>query len=295
MSCYRVFGSVHDPDLYFSRHIVERIRKVDESVTLSFEGVLELDFQVELDNLKTHQPGDLHNYSFCHIVLRDDKVVGSLMDLVDIAIKEYGIEDAEIANTMLFQKEAIVQTSDALKSNGRPAVFLELFETSSTGREDEVFGKVVIELFDDICPRACANFQQLCTGEAGVVEGVTLNLQNCPLHRLVQDGWVQSGDIVDGSGKHSKSVFGDFIEDESFSVEFGERRGGMVGYSNAGPHSNGSQFFITLGPCDWMNCTKVGFGRLVQGYDTLKKINNAPTKNQRPTPRIYIGSCGLMK
>lgn len=217
------------------------------------------------------------------------------MDLVEIAIKEYGIEDAEIANTMQFAKEAISKTSEAIKLNGRPAVFFELLEESTNGREDEVYGKIVIELFEDICPKACSNFIKLCTGEGGVVDGVKLNYQNCPFHRLVQNGWIQSGDIVDGSGKNSKSVFGDCFEDESFSIEFSESRGGVVGYSNSGPHNNGSQFFITLGPCEWMNCTKVGFGRLIQGYDTLKKLNNAPCKNQRPSPSIYVGSCGLMR
>lgn len=295
MSNFRVVGSVHDPDLYFSRHIVNRIQKVNENVILSFEGVLELEFQVLLEELKKEQPGDLFHYTFCHICIRDGKIIGSLMDLVEIAITEFGIEDAEIANTMQFEKEAIAQTSQAIKLNGRPAVFLELFETSTNTREDELYGKIVIELFEDICPKACSNFMKLCTGEAGIADGVTLNYMNCPFHRLVPGGWIQTGDIVDGSGKNSKSVFGEFFEDESFSVEFGESRGGIVGYSNPGPHSNGSQFFITLGPCDWMNCTKVGFGRLLQGYDILKKLNGAPSKNQRPSPNIYIGSCGLMK
>lgn len=217
------------------------------------------------------------------------------MDLVDIAIKEFAIEDAEIANTMQFGKEAIAKTSEAIIRNGRPAVFIELLQPSASGREDEEYGKIVIELFDDICPKACENFIKLCTGAAGTVDGVVMNYKDCPLHRLVQNGWVQSGDVVDGSGMNSTSVFGGVFEDESFSVEFGEQRGGMVGYSNSGPHNNGSQFFITLGPCEWMNFTKVGFGRVIQGYDVLRKLNGAPLKNQRPNPSIYIGSCGLMK
>lgn len=295
MSTFRVIGSVHDPDLYFTRHIITRIQKVDEKVKLLFEGVLELQFESILDELKKEKPGDLFRYSFCHICIRDGEVVGSLMDVVEIAITEFGIEDAEIANTMQFGKEAIAKTSEALRQNGRPAVFLELFKSSNNDREDEEYGKLVIELFDDICPKACENFMKLCTGEAGNTDGVTFNYRDCPLHRLVPDGWVQSGDIVDGSGSNSKSIFGEYFEDESFSIEFGERRGGIVGYSSPGPHNNGSQFFITLGPCEWMNCTKVGFGRLVQGYDILRKLNNAACKNQRPSPTIYIGSCGVMR
>ena len=265
-------------------------------MTVSFEGMLELEFQSKLEKLKLERPGDLHDYSYCHICLRDDKIIGSLMDLVEIAITEFGIEDAEIANTMQFAKEAEAKTSELLKQNGRPAVFLELYETSKkANREDELFGKLVIELFDNICPKACSNFVRFCTGEAENVDGTRLSYKDCPVHRLVPNGWVQSGDVVDGSGSNSKSAFGDLFEDESFSVEFGENRGGIVGYANTGPHSNGSQFFITLGPCEWMNCKKVGFGRLVQGYDILKKLNTVSCKNQRPLPCIYIGACGVMK
>lgn len=294
MVTYRIVGSVHDPDLYFCRHLANRIKKI-EDIEICVEGVLELKFRQFLDELRKDQPADLFSYEHCHIVLRDGKIIGSLMDFVEVAINDFGIEDAEIANTMQFAKEAVVKTTEAIKLNGRPAVFLELLEQSTNNREDEVYGKLIIELFEDICPKACSNFIKLCTGEEGMADGVKLSYQDCPIHRLVPNGWFQSGDIVDGSGNNSKSVFGDFFEDESFSVEFGESRGGIVGFSNTGPHNNGSQFFITLGPCEWMNCTKVGFGRLVQGYDILKKLNDAPCKNQRPSPSIYVGSCGLIR
>lgn len=116
---------------------------------------------------------------------------------------------------------------------------------------------------------------------------------NCPIHRLVQDGWLQCGDIVDGSGANSVSAMGTkYIEDESYSVKFDDEFGGIIGYVSSSPHSNGSQFFITLGPCNWMNNKFVGFGRVLQGYDALKRINKAICKNQRPTPSIVIGGCG---
>ena len=82
------------------------------------------------------------------------------------------------------------------------------------------------------------------------------------------------------------------IQDESFSIDFGLAVGGVVGYANSGPHCNGSQFFITLGPCDWMNQKFVGFGRVIQGFSALKTLNSLRTSNQVPDRNIIISACG---
>ena len=176
-----------------------------------------------------------------------------------------------------------------------------------SGDEDEprVLGKVLIELFDDICPIACDNFLKLCSGEKGEVivdekTGVTakLHYEGNPIHRVVKGGWIQCGDIVDGSGLNSFAAVNDngIFRDESYSVDFGASMGGIVGYSSNDPHSNGSQFFITLGPCEWMNNKSVGFGRVVQGYTVLKQIEASDMKNERPTnPSVLISSCGQLR
>jgi cyclophilin family peptidyl-prolyl cis-trans isomerase len=148
-----------------------------------------------------------------------------------------------------------------------------------------------------VCPIACSNFIKLCTGEAGKLTGTNTKLHylNCPIHRLVPGGWLQCGDIVDGTGQNSIAAIGENnkIQDENLSIDFSEEMGGMVGYSTSMPHSNGSQFFITLGPCAWMNHKYVGIGRVVQGFKTLKQISSASTKNQKPVETIFISSCGL--
>ena len=119
-----------------------------------------------------------------------------------------------------------------------------------------------------------------------------LNYKNCPIHRIVPAGWFQCGDIVDGSGVHSIAAIGEEnkVQDESLSADFSSR--GMVGFTSSGPHSNGSQFFITLGSCPWMNHKYVGVGRVVQGFDTLNIIEKEPLKNQKPIHSIIVESCG---
>ena len=83
------------------------------------------------------------------------------------------------------------------------------------------------------------------------------------------------------------------VPDESFAVDFGFPLGGIVGYANSGAHTNGSQFFVTLGPCDWMNNSFVGFGRILQGYDLLRKLNKLKTSNQCPERKIVVDRCGV--
>jgi cyclophilin family peptidyl-prolyl cis-trans isomerase len=254
-------------------------------VNVTFDAMLEIDFQLALESFKTQFSGDLFGYHHRHIVLKDGKIVGGLMELVEVAIQEFRIDDAEVANTMQFQREAKERSLALMQESGQPAVYFELFQKNAGEGEDQSFGRIVIQLFDNICPLACENFIQLCKE----------SYRNCPIHRVVPNGWLQTGDVVDGTGANSRSASGNPIPDESFSVEFDSKLGGIVGYSSSGPHSNGSQFFITLGPCEWMNCTKVGFGRVIQGYDVLKLVNEAPARNQRPNPKIYIGDCGVVK
>lgn len=130
----------------------------------------------------------------------------------------------------------------------------------------------------------------------GTLHGTETKLHylNCPVHRIVPGGWLQCGDIVDGSGANSLAAVGDDnkVHDENLSVDFSEKLGGIVGMSSSATHSNGSQFFITLGPCPWMNHKFVGIGKVVRGFETLRRIEMEQTKNQKPVRKIYLNSCG---
>lgn len=261
---------------------------------MAFEILLDIDFQDRLQQLRQDQPADLCHYEYNHCVLRNGKVIGSLMSIINVAMNEFRLHDAEIVNTKQFHAEALQNPVNFICERTKPVVFIDLFQQK--GDNEEFFGKLVIELFSDICPRGCLNFSNLCTGERGSDDdGLKLSYKSSPIHRIVPDGWIQCGDIVDGSGSHNKSSYTDNIEDESFSVQFDNPQGGIVGYVSSGPHSNGSQFFITLGACDWMNCNKVGIGQVIQGYDILRKLNATNCNNQRPVPKIFIGACGKMK
>jgi cyclophilin family peptidyl-prolyl cis-trans isomerase len=123
----------------------------------------------------------------------------------------------------------------------------------------------------------------------------TYEYKNCPIHRLVKNGWFQSGDVIDGTGKNSIAVIDEsgIVRDESFAADFGFAPGGIVGYANDGPHTNRSQFFVTLAGCSWMNNKFVGVGRVLQGFNVLRVLNGLPTSNQVPSRAVIISDCGL--
>ena len=139
------------------------------------------------------------------------------------------------------------------------------------------------------CPKAAENFKKLCEGSGNYQYG------NCPIHRIVKNGWIQTGDVVDGSGKNSVAVLegSETVPDESFSVDFGTPFGGIVGFANEGAHTNRSQFFITIAGCSWMNNKFVGVGRILHGYSVLRALNKIETSNQVPTRIVKITDCGI--
>jgi peptidyl-prolyl cis-trans isomerase-like 6 len=111
-------------------------------------------------------------------------------------------------------------------------------------------------------------------------------------HRVVPGGWIQGGDIITGKGDSGKSIFGDVFEDESFSVRFDVP--GILAMSTKGPHTNGSQFFITLAPLPWLDTKAVAFGRVIRGIASVKRIEGVVLVNERPEEPVKVDKCGVV-
>ena len=144
--------------------------------------------------------------------------------------------------------------------------------------------RVFYELYAAICPKTCENFEGLCAG-AG-----KLKYKGSQFHRVVPGGWVQGGDIVSGKGDSGKSIFGDSFADESFSVQFD--RPGILAMASKGAHTNNSQFFVTTAALPWLNTKSVAFGRVVKGFEMVKKIESQECANERPTVLCKIEKAG---
>ncbi|KAK6489962.1 putative inactive peptidyl-prolyl cis-trans isomerase-like 6 [Huso huso] len=188
-----------------------------------------------------------------------------------------------------------------------PALYLALaedFYSSHLGNTKHTFvymdisigenaiGRLLFELFSDLCPKTSHNFQQLCTGEAGSTAGnLQLAYKGSIFHRVIPNGWIQGGDISGGKGVGGESIYGPTFEDESFAVPHNKR--GILGMANKRRHTNGSQFYITLKPAPWMDTKHVAFGQLIEGTEVLKKLEAVPTYNERPKHECKVMDCGI--
>eukprot|EP01036_Dinobryon_divergens_P034295 gene34295-44298_t len=269
MTVFKIIGTVNDSDSYFCHYLANRLATSVGDVQIDFSVFFEVEFLLKLEELKRGPLGDINAF-------------------IDLAGNEYNLEDPQIANTILFHRSVREDTYQMMASSTRPIVYIQFMETASGSRNQPLtFDPIFIQLYTDYCPNACDNFIKLCTA------GAPKHYRSSTIHRIVKNGWIQCGDVVDGSGRHSISASGNAIRDESFSLDFGLAVSGVVGYANSGPHSNGSQFFITLGPCDWMNQKFVGFGRVIQGFSALRLLSSLKTSNQVPDKNIFISACGI--
>ena len=130
-------------------------------------------------------------------------------------------------------------------------------------------GDITLELYNDVAPLAVENFTGLVKN--GYYNGLTF-------HRIIKNFMVQGGDPT-GTGAGGESIWKKPFKDEFKSgVVFD--KAGILAMANAGPRTNGSQFFITTAPTPWLNGYHTIFGRVIAGMDTLNKLNNTPTNGQ---------------
>lgn len=103
---------------------------------------------------------------------------------------------------------------------------------------------------------------------------------------------VQGGDFLRGDGSGSVSIYGDRFEDENFSLK--HTAPGLLSMANSGPSTNGCQFFITCAPCDFLDGKHVVFGRVIEGMQVVRMIENVPAPQGQPRLEITITECGQM-
>ncbi|MFO0646876.1 MAG: peptidylprolyl isomerase [Polyangiales bacterium] len=168
-----------------------------------------------------------------------------------------------------------------------PRVF---FDITIGGRPT---GRVVFELFADVVPRTAENFRALCTGEKGVGRsGKALHYKGSKFHRVIQQFMCQGGDFTRGNGTGGESIYGEKFADENFQLK--HTTPGLLSMANAGPNTNGSQFFITTVVTSWLDGKHVVFGKVVEGMNVVQAMEAAGSRSGTTSADVVIADCGQL-
>jgi peptidylprolyl isomerase len=167
-----------------------------------------------------------------------------------------------------------------------PKVF---FEIAIGG---QAAGRIEMELFADTCPKTAENFRQLCVG-AKSKAGAPLAFKGSSFHRVIPGFMCQGGDFTRGDGRGGESIYGERFDDETFAGKAGKHFGpGTLSMANAGPNTNGSQFFLCTAPTPHLDGKHVVFGQVVAGYDVVKKVEAVGSRSGQTSAKVTISDCG---
>eukprot|EP00747_Dinoflagellata_sp_TGD_P162087 gnl/TRDRNA2_/TRDRNA2_179292_c0_seq1.p1 gnl/TRDRNA2_/TRDRNA2_179292_c0~~gnl/TRDRNA2_/TRDRNA2_179292_c0_seq1.p1 ORF type:complete len:339 (+),score=62.98 gnl/TRDRNA2_/TRDRNA2_179292_c0_seq1:129-1019(+) len=274
----KVYGKHHDPLFQMYKVAAEHLASSRNDVDATVEGFFEAQYEQQLRYMINKYGSAFHQSKPSSPLIfaetDDDKILYFLNEkrFLDWANKRFKYEDH--TNAILYKHVGNKALAATKADTGRSYCAL-----SFTLGEDapEI---VHFELFDEECPVLCKNFLDL-------LELPKFN--GNPVHRVKAGAFIQAGDLVDGSGMNSAPAKGkELLRHESFNIK--HDRPGLLGMSNHGKDTNGSQFYITIRELPFLDGKSVIIGRVISGMRTIHRISKAPTRNERPVQEVKVNA-----
>merc|ERR1711998_293655 len=198
-----------------------------------------------------------------------NKAMRKEYDAIKKAMKDAKNKEKNAFGNMFSKVSMYTEKADiekAVKWEGPlPRVFFEM------EMGEEKLGRIEMELFANVVPKTAESFRQLCTGEAGVGKsGKPLHYKGSTFHRVIPNFMCQGGDFTRGNGTGGESIYGAKFADENFQLK--HTGAGILSMANAGPNTNGSQFFLCTVKTDWLDGKHCVFGSVTDGMDVVKAV-----------------------
>ena len=190
--------------------------------------------------------------------------------------------------TLIFTAFVNVVFGDSTLADITEKVYFDIeIDGASTGR-------IVFGMYGDVVPKTVRNFVTLCDGSAGVGNaGKPLHFQGSSFHRIIPGFMAQGGDFTNGNGTGGESIYGNKFADENFTIKHSKPF--LLSMANAGPNTNGSQFFITFKETPWLDGRHTVFGEVLEGQNVVNELEKIGSGSGATSKTATIVASGKLE